>query len=63
MKNLGKRTSKRARRSGAGVWMRLFVAPWDLNMGRMALGMSDKTLSLSQKIKQNLLTTTEEAPK
>ena len=58
MKNLGKRASKRARRSGAGVWMRLFVAPWDLN-----LGMRDKTLSLAQKIKQNLLTTTEEAPK
>lgn len=34
--------SKRAKRSRAGVWMRLFAAPWDLNVGRTALGRSDK---------------------
>ena len=47
-----------------GVWMSLFVAPWDLNVGRTALGRSDKTTTICcTNVEQNLLTTTEEAPK
>ena len=56
--------SKRAKRSRVGVWMSLFVAPWDLNVGRTALGRSDKTTTICcTNVEQNLLTTTEEAPK
>ena len=64
MKNVGKQMSKRAKRSRVGVWMSLFVAPWDLNVGRTALGRSDKTTTICcTNVEQNLLTTTEEAPK